>query len=187
MGFDKALIIYEGQTLVRNLVEVVRPLAGEVLISANESANYRSLNLPIVRDIYRGQGPLAGLHAAMLNSKKIRFLLLACDMPNVNGRLVRALLESRGDCDVVVPRTSDGGIHPLCGIYQRACFDTLEQSLALGRTRVSDFLGSPALRVRCFDTAAKGFPDLELLNLNDKKDLSCLSSAPQSGRPTPAG
>jgi hypothetical protein len=38
--------------------------------------------------------------------------------------------------------------------------------------RVSDFLSSPALRVHLFDSAEFGFPDSDLLNLNDRSDLS---------------
>ncbi len=176
MGLDKALIQCSGKTLLQHLFDIVRPLAGEILISANETADYNFLGPPTVADVYAGQGPLAGLHAAMLHSAKPRFLLLACDMPNVNDRLIRAILNSRADYDVVVPRTSDGMVHPLCGAYRRTCFEMLEQSLARARNRVADFLSSPALKVRYFDITASGFPDDDLLNLNDKNDLRGLSS-----------
>jgi molybdopterin-guanine dinucleotide biosynthesis protein A len=175
MGFDKALITHDGKTLLENLVEVVRSLADEVLISANKPGACSLPDLPVVEDIYRGQGPLAGLHAAMMHSEKRRFLLLACDMPNVNGRLVRAILEASGDCDAVVPRTSDGRNHPLCGVYRRTCLQILERSLAGGRNRVSDFLCLPALRVHPFDARAAGYPDSDFPNLNEKSDLSSLS------------
>ncbi len=176
MGVDKALIEYGGRTLLQHLVEVVRPLSGELLISTNEAADCRFPGLPTVADVYTGQGPLAGLHAAMQHSAKLRFLLLACDLPNVNERLVRAILNSRADYDAVVPRTSDGMVQPLCGVYRRTCFEMLEQSLARGRNRVADFLSSPSLKVHYFDITASGFPNDDLLNLNDKNDLRRLSS-----------
>src|SRR5512137_2172621 len=62
MGFDKALIAVGGMSIAQRLVEIARRLAGEVLISANESQAFRFLNAPIVRDIYPDQGPLVGLH-----------------------------------------------------------------------------------------------------------------------------
>lgn len=181
MGFDKALITHNGKTLLENLIEVVRPLAAEVLISTSRTGGCKLPDLPVVRDVYKGQGPLAGLHAAMLHSDRPRFLLLACDMPNVNARLVRAILDSSGDCDAVVPRTSDGRNHPLCGAYKRTCFESLERNLAHGRNRVSDFLCLPALRVHAFDAGAEGFPDSDFLNLNDKTDLSGLPHTTPGG------
>ena len=187
MGLNKALITHNGKTILENLIEVVTPLTGEVLISANETGDYRFSDLQIVRDVYAGQGPLAGLHAAILHSEKPRFLLLASDMPNVNERLVRAILASFGESDAVVPRTSDGRNHPLCGVYRRTCFETLEQSLARSQNRVADFLSAPALKVRYFDITASGFPDDDLLNLNDKNDLHRLSSTREPRRSVRTG
>ena len=187
MGFEKALITVRGKALVQNLAEVVLPLAGEVVLSANEGDLYQFLKLPIVRDIYPGQGPLAGLHAAMLHSEKNLVFLLACDMPNVKERLVRAIVESSSDSDSVVPRTSDGRIHPLCGVYRRSCLELLGQQLASGRNRVSDFVCSPALRVRYFDVAEGGFPDADFLNLNDGNDLSRFSLTLEPCHPNSGG
>lgn len=186
MGCNKALINYGGRTLIERLVEVVRPLAGELLISANQAADYKFLDLPVVEDIYAGQGPLAGLHAAMLRSEKPRFLLLACDMPNVTERLLRAVLDSADGCDAIVPRASNGRSHPLCGIYWRTCFEFLEWSLSAGRNRVGDFLSSSVIKVRYLDTGAHGIPDRDLINLNDANDLSSLSSSREPGNPSSA-
>jgi molybdopterin-guanine dinucleotide biosynthesis protein A len=185
MGFDKPLVAVGGTPIAQRLVEIVRPLAGEVLISANESQTFRFLNAPIVRDIYPGQGPLAGLHAAMLHSEKSDFLVLACDMPNLHERLLRAIVESAGDRDAVVPRTSDGRMHALCGVYRRSCLELLGQQLAAGRNRVSDLVSSPDLRVHFFESGERGFPDSDFVNLNDENDLSSFRAAFDSDHPIP--
>jgi molybdopterin-guanine dinucleotide biosynthesis protein A len=187
MGFDKALIVVGGKPNVQRLVETVRPLAGEMLVSANESRALEFLKVPIVRDIYAGQGPLAGLHAAMLRSGKNDFLVLACDMPNVHERLLRAIVESGGDCDAVVPRTSDGRVHPLCGVYRRSSLEFLEKQLASGRNRVSDFVSLSDLRVHHFGSLERGFPDSDFANLNDETALSSFSPVVDSDHPIPGG
>lgn len=172
MGFDKTLITIRGGPLLEHLIRIAAQVAGELLVSACDSAPRYFFSLPVVKDRYTGQGPLAGLHAAMMQSEKSLFLLIACDMPNLNDGLLRAIVESSSGCDALVPRTSDGRIHPLCGVYRRTCLDALEAQLAAGMNRVSHFLASPALRVRLFDAAESGFADSDFLNLNDRDDLT---------------
>lgn len=174
MGFNKALLRIGGRPLIQVVLECVRPLTDEVLVSSNDQRAYEFLGLPIVPDIFKNQGPLAGLHAAMLLSSRSLFSLLACDMPNLHEPLLRHLALSAEGFDAVIPRTTDGGNHPLCAIYRKTCFPAIERNLRKGVNRVIDIFTESHLRVQWLDVAAAGFSDLDLANINSPEDLENL-------------
>ncbi len=172
MGFNKALLNVQGRPLIQIEAERVRALTDIVVISSNEVGVYDFLGLPVVPDLYRGQGPLAGLHAAMLHCSRSLFLLIACDLPNLREDFLRTLTQRIGDADAIIPRTDDGNAHPLCGVYRRTCLPMLEHNLRLGINRVTDLFLEPALKVKWFSPSEGAFDESCLHNLNSPSDLS---------------
>lgn len=171
MGSDKALLRIDGQPLLQRLSELLFELTDEVVVSANESSGYSFLGLPVVMDTFAGQGPLAGLHAAMHYSPRELFLVLACDMPAIRSVTLKKLIH-QGECwDAVVPVTSDARVHPLCALYRRTCLPLIEHRLAAGENRVTAFVRDASLRVRWLDSTTGGFEDADLINLNSLNDL----------------
>jgi molybdopterin-guanine dinucleotide biosynthesis protein A len=167
MGRNKALIQIDGRTMIEKMANLALQFSDRVYISSNESLPYRFLRLPVVPDIYSDQGPLAGLHAVMTRSERPLLLLLAIDLPRIHDRLIRFLVDSASQEDILVPRTSDGWIHPLCGIYRRSCLETVERNLRRGFNRVQDLLQDPGLRVRVLEGDEWPFPASDLMNLNE--------------------
>ena len=171
MGFDKALLSIGGKPLIQTILERVRPLTDEVFVSSNDQSAYEFLGLPVVPDVFKEQGPLAGLHSAMLHSSRLLFLLLACDMPNLHEPLLRHLVLSAEGFDAVIPRTADGGNHPLCAVYRKTCLPAIESNLSMGVNKVTDIFAESSLRVRWLEIREGGFSDLDLANLNSPEDL----------------
>jgi len=171
MGFNKALLRIAGRPLIQVVLECVRPLTDEILVSSDDQSAYEFLGLPIVPDIFKDQGPLAGLHAAMLLSSRSLFSLLACDMPNLHEPLLRHLALSVEGFDAVIPRTTDGGNHPLCAVYRKTCFPAIERNLRKGVNGVTAIFTESHLRVHWLDVTAAGFSDLDLANINSPVDL----------------
>lgn len=172
MGSDKAMLIVRGRPLIDLVVDKVRSLTDSILISCNETTPYAFMGLPAVQDVYRGQGPLAGLHAAMKACSRPLYLLLACDLPEIQAALLHTLIRNIGDCDAVIPRTSDGRVHPLAAVYRRSCLPRLEHNLERGVNRVTDLFLDSALRVRWLGPTEGGFEDSDLHNLNTPEDLA---------------
>ncbi len=168
MGSNKALLEVGGRFLIRRVLDSVRSLAGLIVVSANDSASYEFLGLPVVADILKGHGPLAGLHAVMTRFPAALYLLLACDMPNLSEALLRRLLVAADGFDAVVPRTPDGGKHPLCAVYRRSCLPVIETKLHAGVNKVTDIVVSPPLRVRWLEDVT----EWDVVNLNSPGDLS---------------
>ena len=174
MGCNKALLPVEGVPLIQRLAHLLEPITDQVFISANDPAPYAFLGLPVLSDIHAGQGPLAGLHAAMIRCDRPVMLLLACDLPCVQEPLLRKLIAEIDAQDAVIPMTSDSRVHPLCAVYRRTCFPAIEQNLIEGKNKMTDVFKTNSLRVRYLSSERGGFSDDELCNLNHPEDLRIL-------------
>ena len=176
MGRNKALIPLQGRPMISRLASEVGRLSDQILISANEIPLYESLGLPVVPDIYKGQGPLAGLHAAMLHSERPLLLALACDLPSVKESFLRLLVRIAEGYDAVIPVTSDGRPHPLCAVYRRSCLPTLECNLKIGMNKITKVL--ERLNVNWLPESPTTFLAGEVCNLNTPEDLAFFLSSP---------
>ena len=170
MGRNKALIPLDGCPLITRLTGEAGQLTDQIIISANDIPVYASLGLPIVPDIYHGQGPLAGLHAAMTYSERPLLLALACDLPSVKQSFLRLLVRLAEGYDAVIPVTSDGRPHPLCAVYRRSCLTALERNLQAGRNKITDVLKS--LNVHWLPEGPATFFAEDVYNLNTPEDLA---------------
>jgi molybdenum cofactor guanylyltransferase len=171
MGCNKALILVEGRPMIARLAEQALRLTNQVFVSSNEAGVYDFLGLPALPDLYPGQGPLAGLHAAFMGTDRPLVLLLACDLPALHDVMLRRLLELSEGHDAVIPRTTDGRLHPLCAIYRRTCLISLEQNLGRGINKMTELFRDGSLRVKFVDGCDGLFDDSDLRNLNTPEDL----------------
>jgi molybdopterin-guanine dinucleotide biosynthesis protein A len=177
MGRNKALIPLQGRPMISRLAAEAGRLTDQILISANDPV-YESLGLPIVPDIYKGQGPLAGLHAAMIHSERPLLLALACDLPSVKESFLRLLVRVAEGYDAVIPVTSDGRPHPLCAVYRRSCLAALERNLAAGINKVTEAVKS--LNVNWLPESPTNFLAEDICNLNTPEDLAFFLNPPES-------
>jgi molybdenum cofactor guanylyltransferase len=171
MGFNKALLDFGGKPLIHVLVDRILPLTDHILISSNDGSSYRFLNIPVVPDQYRGQGPLAGLHAAMLRNACALYVVLACDLPNLRAPLLSRLISFAEGYDAAIPRTRDGLAHPLCAVYRRTCLSSVENALLRGANKVIETFLKNSLTIRWVDPDEGQFEDIDLANINTPEDL----------------
>jgi molybdopterin-guanine dinucleotide biosynthesis protein A len=174
MGSNKALLDFGGQPLIGVLVDRIRPLTNRILISSNDPSSYRFLNFPVIPDHYRGHGPLAGLHAAMLWNSCSLYIVLACDLPNLKAKLLRNLISLAEGFDAAIPRTSDGLAHPLCAVYRRTCLPAVENALIRGANKVIEIMLESALSIKWVSSEEGRFEDEDLANINTPEDLQRL-------------
>ena len=172
MGFNKALVQVSGRPLIENLADHARLLSNQILICTNDPESYAFLKLPVVCDVFPGQGPLAGLHAALAHTQRPLVLLLACDLPNADDTLWSRLVACAEGYDAVIPRTSDGRVHPLTAVYRQTCLPVAEANLRCGINKVIDLFRSSPLRVNWLNATEGRFHDSQFDNLNTPEDLA---------------
>lgn len=178
MGTDKALALLHGRPLIAHVLDAVRPLADELIITTNRPHAYSVPDARLVADDAPGAGALAGLRTALAAAQHPVVLVVACDMPCLQRPLLAHLLALLDDAvDAVVP-TWDGHRQPLHAVYRRAaCLPAVETALAAGQRRVDSFLSAVRLRpVTPAECAQIDRYGVSFTNINSAADLSRLQA-----------
>jgi len=160
-GRDKSALLVDGRSIRDRQIAELATLTSDILIIGGPDG--RADRIP-------GCGPLGGLHTALLESKGDRTIVIACDMPYVPAAMLRHLCTLASDADAVVPRT-EGGYHPLCAVYARACLEPVTRRLAAGRLKMTDLFDDLRVRVvTAEELGAFGDPHRLLANVNTPAD-----------------
>jgi molybdopterin-guanine dinucleotide biosynthesis protein A len=184
MGFNKALLHVGGQPLIRVLTDRVRPVTEHIFISSNDASSYQFLEFPVIPDHFRDHGPLAGFHAAMIRHVCSLYIVLACDLPNLQTQLLHRLISFADGFDAVIPRTADGMAHPLCSVYRRTCLPSIERALFNGANKVVLTFLDDSLAIKWLSPEEGRFTNIDLANVNNPEDLRRLGiSAPPASAP----
>ena len=169
MGRDKALLPWEGATLLDHAIARLARVAADVRILCGPTPRYEDRGRPLVLDA-PADGPLAGLAAALADADGADALLLGVDLPLVTVDLLAALAGAGADADAVVP-AGPHGPEPLCALYRAACRGPVERRLAAGDLKMTSFW--PDVRVRVLEggaLAALGDPERLFANVNAPED-----------------
>jgi molybdopterin-guanine dinucleotide biosynthesis protein A len=184
-GVDKGLQQIDGMPMVQHVLNRLQPQVGKVLINANRHLDdYEGFGVPVCSDSISGYaGPLAGIHAALLQTNTPYLVSVPCDSPllpnDVVSRLSAAMSEHQADAAVAV--TSDGEQqqrHPVFLLLKSDVRSSLEYYLDNGGRKVDDWLAS----LNCVDVP---FDDeTAFTNVNTPEDIQALLTTTGS-RPTP--
>ena len=184
-GVDKGLQQIHGLPMVQHVLNRLQPQVGKLLINANRHLDdYESFGVPICSDSILGYaGPLAGIHAALLNTDTPYLLSVPCDSPllpnDLVARLSAAMSERKADAAVAI--TSDGEQwqrHPVFLLLKSNLRSSLEQYLNSGKRKVDDWLASLNCVAVPFDDKAA------FINVNTPEDNQALMTTIKS-RPAP--
>lgn len=137
-GGDKSLRLVGGQTMLRRVIETLRPQVAALVLNANgDPARFAEFGLPVVADGIGGfAGPLAGILAgldwAAANRPDCAMVAsVATDAPFLPGDLVARLaagIEHEG-ADLACA-ASNGQPHPVIGLWPVRLREDLRQALA---------------------------------------------------------
>ncbi|MBC9783202.1 molybdenum cofactor guanylyltransferase [Heliobacterium chlorum] len=172
MGKNKAFMPVGGKAIIEQTIAELEPLMNDILVVTNEPEKYRYLGVPLIVDIFPGQGPLSGIHAGLTASRHHHNFIVACDMPFVDRHLVQAMLKMAPGYDVVVPQVGDY-LQPLYAIYSKNCLLPIEQCLREDIRKVIAFYHKVRLRYASEKILGQ-WGDLEKIfyNINTPDDLS---------------
>lgn len=137
MGRDKAQLEINGQSLLARALSILDEVSDDVRIACGPSARYEECGRDLVLDRASDLGPLGGLAAALASTPAEHIVALACDMPRIDARIVRVLVDTARsrDLDACVLR-SERGIEPLCGVWKKSMLHPIETALQKGERRV---------------------------------------------------
>jgi molybdopterin-guanine dinucleotide biosynthesis protein A len=135
MGRDKALLEFEGETLVERAVGKLGAVCAEVRIAGGGEEVKRFG--AVVQDDVMGCGPLGGIVAGLGATGFDWSVFLAVDVPLVPVEFVQALGERclRSSAVAVIARV-EGRAEVLCAGYSRKGLSGLRKALEEGRLKV---------------------------------------------------
>lgn len=170
MGSDKALLQREGKSQLAHVVGLLEQVVDRVFVSTRpgQQAEPERSRFEQIVDCYEGIGPVAGILSAMDEYPDVEWLVVACDLPNVDDVTLRYLLEQASPAQPFTAfRSSHDGLpEPLCALYR-------PQSGAIVRDFVDDGVVCPRKILINSDTQLLDQPDPAALdNVNTPDDLA---------------
>lgn len=160
---NKAFLSFKDKAFIEHIINAGKNFK-EVIIVANDKETYERFNLRVVEDIYKGNGPLAGIHTALKNSSTNYVLCVACDMPLISSEVLDFLGNYNEDYDILVPKYKDR-LQPLCSIYSKNIVDKIEESLIKNENKLQKFIMSSNYKV-IKELDNRKFEDEDFLNVN---------------------
>jgi len=125
-GCEKVLLTYQGELFLRRQIDILSPIADEILISCRDENQreiiYNMVHLPCIVDKVEGVGPVGGIYAGFSEMQSDTCFLVAGDMPLLNQNVILHLFEQAEEdpsCAGIVPCWPDGELEPLHAVYRK--------------------------------------------------------------------
>lgn len=178
MGQDKALISIDGEPMLRRVCLAAAQVAEQGYVVVRETEPYQqaiAANFTFVIDD-RLDGALVGFSLGIqaIASPVDWLLLLACDLPNLQGEVLqtwaRDLAALPMEAIAYLPRSADGkSWEPLCGFYRWQAQTSLQQFIEQGGRSFQKWLSNhQAIEI------ANVAPSM-LLNCNSPEDIAIVN------------
>ncbi len=170
MGRDKALLVRDGHSQLAHIAALLEGITERVYVSSRQEQQddpERSRFENIV-DRYEGIGPIAGILSAMDAHPDANWLVVACDLPNIDEATLSFLIENSAPKQPFTAFKSnyDGLPEPLCALYRCG-------SDAIVRRFVEDGIVCPRKILIRSDTLLLEQPNpVALDNINTPDDLA---------------
>jgi len=177
LGEEKGLALFHGKPLVTYAIGILKPVCGNLVISANNyQKEYAKYGFNVVEDQIRDIGPMGGLFSCLRRSKTRFNIVISCDTPFVNSGLFEYLLDHIKNFQAVVPVHNDGLIEPLCAVYATNVIWSLQQAIEKGNFKLMDFLNEINHKKVDIHKNLSFYSDDLFVNINTKNDLKSHSS-----------
>jgi molybdopterin-guanine dinucleotide biosynthesis protein A len=150
MGSDKAALLTNGETQLGRAVALLQGHLEHVFVSTNaaQADDPVRRSYPQIIDRYDDLGPVAGILSAMDEHPETAWLVLACDLPNIDDETIGYLLQN---ASAEQPATAFRSVNddlpePLCAIYRPSARAIIDRFVADGiRCPRKMLINSPTL------------------------------------------
>jgi len=181
MQADKAALDYGHKPQLARAFELLAPRVQKAWVSVRSDQRDEPLRAryPQVVDGAVGGGPIAGIIAAQALHPGAAWLVLACDLPLLDGATLDRLLAGRDPHRFATAfcSTTDGLPEPLCAIYEPASREAILRHVAAGRLCPRKFLAT-------HDVSLLAAPHPHALdNANTPQDAEALRTLLSSSEP----
>jgi molybdenum cofactor guanylyltransferase len=172
MGRNKAFIEVNGERIIDRTRAVFQEIFDEIILITNSPLEYLDLNLRTVTDLLPGKGSLGGIYTGLFYASHPHAFFAGCDMPFLNGDLIRHLIALASRHDIVIPRTEEGW-EPLHAVYSRKCLPLIEDLFRRDNLKIIDLFPKLKKKEVLQDELLRFDPRLlSFWNVNNPEDLA---------------
>ncbi len=141
MGRTKSLVEVGGVPMIVRVGNALGGIVADLVVVADDHRRAGGLPARIARDAVVDAGPVAGLAAGLRAAEHELCVVVACDLPFLQPRLLRYLVDlaASDGADATVPR-SGGRPQPLHAVYRRSCLPAVEDALDRSALQMSALL-----------------------------------------------
>lgn len=174
---DKGLELLQGRPLAGWVLQRMATQAGELLINANRNLDaYAAFGHRVITDRIAGfAGPLAGMHAGLLQARHDPVVFVPCDTPALPADLVAKLLAPLQDdrVDLSLARTGMQS-HPVICALRKRLLPHLVAYLSDGGRKVDAWYSTLNAVEVAFDDQVEAFR-----NVNTSEQLQAIARDPR--------
>jgi molybdopterin-guanine dinucleotide biosynthesis protein A len=128
MGENKSFLMLNGKTVIEHVIEKMRGLFSRVILITNQPNEYEFLGIEMFEDVFKFEGPLAGIHSGLVNSQTEKNFVISCDLPLMKKEMITFIVDHKTEKPITVTK-ADGFIQQLCGVYSQKCIPICEELL----------------------------------------------------------
>lgn len=136
MGSDKALLLQNGRSQLDRTVALLDNHVGKVFVSSrpDQADDPTRAKFEQIVDRYQDMGPIAGILSAMDANSSVSWLVIACDLPNVDSVTISYLLDNVSmQHHATAYRSSHDDLpEPLCAVYRPDSRQVIESFVEQG-------------------------------------------------------
>lgn len=143
MGMDKGMLAYHGKPQRNYLYELLSKYCSQVFTSCREEQQVPADLNPLV-DVYDLHSPMNGILSAFKKSNNTAWLIIAIDMPNVDGPVLELLISNRDTQKAATCffNPEEKFPEPLLTLWEPKAYPLLLQFVNNGKVSPRDFLKS---------------------------------------------
>ena len=174
MGVDKRFLELGDVTLLQRALSSMERVFSEILIAVAEpTPEISGLGHRVVTDLIPHCASLGGLYTGLFYARQSRVFVAACDMPFLDPRVMKFVMDFDAEADVIMAKLSHG-LQPVHAVYSKRCLPYLEAMAKEGNLKVQEIVENRDLSVRLIseDEVRPVDPQFRsFMNINTTADL----------------
>lgn len=171
MGTDKGFVKFRNKCFMDWCLEAVSQITRNIHLVTGEK-KYAQFGYPLLEDIYKEKGPVGGIQTALENSTTDWNLILSCDIPGINGSLLKKLVYRTPGETSVAFLNSTSQDYPLVAMYHKDCISFFSEAIQANDLKLMNLIR------RMDHTTIKVAPSESpnLNNINTPQELETLNN-----------
>lgn len=175
LGHDKITEKVGNVTLLEKVISRIDSLSKDIVIVTAEERSFKEFadnnKVKTVADIFPGRGSLGGIYTGLKKSETFYNLVIAADMPFLNGELLAYMTEVAEGFDFVIPKIGTF-FEPLHAIYSKNCIAPIETMIKKNRRVIIELFDFVKVRYVEAEEIERFDPEhLSFFNINTVEDL----------------